>query len=309
LSDSFDELYGWRILSGCGAGALLAAINAVIASALAPARIYGLATLAACSITGVLTVVMPRFVETLGPSGYYSTLVVLTCLVAGFVFLVPSHMGNNTVTRKSAMPKQGSSAEGMMLLLGVFIIGVAMMAYYAFIERLGARLELSLEAIGLILTGMMVGSAVGAGCAAFLGQRVGIVKPLLLVTTLHALVVVVAVVTTQRWLFACAVIGQGLLYMFMFPFLLALAAKLDIAGRWAAAASGASFLSFGVGPLVGGWLILQWGYEAITWLMIAATILCLLIFLWVGRRIENSFDIHDSVVGSVEINRGKKLNY
>lgn len=294
LSNAFEVLYGWRVLSGCGAGLLLAAVNAVIASARSPARIYGLATLAACAITGTLTVVMPHTLEALGPNGYYAVLAVLLCVVSALVVLIPNHMGDEVQNQLSGISR-GSAAEGWTLMLGIFIIGIAMMVYYAFIERLGVRLDLALESIGLILTGMMIASAVGAGMAALVGQRFGIVTPLLLVTALHALVIVVAVYTTQPWLYACAVISQGLFYMFMFPFLLALAAKLDVEGRWAAAASGASFLSFGTGPLAGGWLITQLGYEAIAWSMVMATIPGMLMFLWVGRRIEKAVYSEHSV--------------
>jgi len=287
LAHSFESLYIWRVIAGAGAGVLLAAVNAVIASSVAPERNYGLVTLMACVITGLLTLVMPGSLEELGPNGYYGVLVVLMCVVAVLVLFIPDTMGKQVQSSSTGAPRD-NSRQGWLLVAGILFLGSAMMAYYAFIERLGARLQIQPENIGMILTAMMAGSAAGAGLAASLGNRYGIVKPLLLVTVVHLLTVICAVLTSSPWLYACAVTAQGFCYMFIFPFLLALAAKLDVYGRWAAAASGASFLGFGVGPLMGGWLITQFGYEAIAWAMVGVTVPSLLVFRWVGLAIEKS---------------------
>lgn len=294
LAHAFESLYIWRVVAGVGAGMLLAGVNAVIASSVTPERNYGLVTLVACVITGFLTLVMPGSLEELGPNGYYSVLVGLMCAVTVLVLFIPDAMGKQ-VQSSSTGTARANSRHGWLLVAGIFFLGSAMMAYYAFIERLGVRLQVLPENIGMILTAMMAGSAAGAGLAASLGNRYGIVKPLLLVTLVHLLTVVCAVLTSYPWLYTCAVIAQGFCYMFIFPFLLALAGKLDVHGRWAAAASGASFLGFGVGPMVGGWLITQFGYEAIAWAMVGVTVPSLLVFRWVGLAVEKWSAPHGSV--------------
>jgi len=179
-TDSYNTLYVARIIAGCGAGMLLAIVNAVIASADNPPRLYGLANMTACAVTAVVVNIMSHTIEHYAHAGYFGVLIILMCVVISLLFHFPAHFKD--------IPRSHSDMThrlvGRVLLTGIFIIGASMMTYYSFIERFAVRLDLGLESTGYLFSGLMVSSVIGSGMVAILGQRLGILKPLFLATVL-----------------------------------------------------------------------------------------------------------------------------
>lgn len=174
---------------------------------------------------------------------------------------------------------------GIVYLIGIVLVSMTMMAYFAFIERLGQRVGFSLSDIGLLFAAISFSGALGAGLAAILGNRFGLIGPLVTGTSLHAISIMVAIATESKLLFAVSSISEGLTFMYLLSYLFAVAAMFDTKGRWAAAASGTLIGSTSIGPYVGGALITSFGYFSLIWLFFFATIPAIAIFIWVGHHL------------------------
>ncbi len=281
-SVGFTSLVVWRVVAGLGGGLLLAAVNAVIAQSPNPAMLFGVATMMACLLTALISPAIAQAIVARGYAGYYQVMLAMTALVLAVLCCFPARSGQSAHSR--TVIKLRNKQEGCWLMLGVVVFGIAMMAYYAFIERFAVRIGFDPQSIGYLYTALLIGSAAGGGFAAYLGPRLGPIKPLIVCLIAHAVAVALAVLTTISSIFVIAVISQGCLYMLAFPLQLTLAAELDKEGRWAALIGGASFVSFSAGPVVGGWLITQFGYSAIAWSMLAITAPLIMIFLIIGAR-------------------------
>ena len=118
------------------------------------------------------------------------------------------------------------------------------------------------------------------------GVRVGLVRSLVVGTSLHTVAVLVAVFGNTVTSFSLGVISEGFTFLFLLPVLFTVAAELDHNGRWAAAANGALFISTGAAPFVLGALIGVFNYPVIGWTMLAATPVGLWAFVSSSRRSE-----------------------
>ncbi len=253
---------------GIATGVLLAALNAIVAATAAPARLFGYAFMAAYGVAALLSFGLAPAIAAAGHTGAFATLAIFSGLMLPLLWWLP-RTAEAVVPRGDAAP--GVWRAGLWLLLGIAVIGLAMMGFYAYIERLGAARGLELEVIAWIFAAQQLASIAGAALAALLGERLGLARSIAIGTLLHTLAIAIAVFADSPIAFGIAVVAEGLTFLFMLPLLLTVAAALDARGRWAAAANGALFLSTGAAPWVFGVLIEATSYASIGWAMLAAT--------------------------------------
>lgn len=280
---NLEEVIVWRSLAGVGAGVVLAAVNATIAGSSNPPRLYGLTLMAPPLIGAVVAFFMSRAIAAFAHAGAYGVLALLTLLVLPILVVFPDYRREAMSTQPEPLQNHG---PGVALLLATFIMGTCMMAYFAFLERLGVRLDLSIERIGDIFTAVVVGGAIGAGIAGVLEKRIGLRLPLAGGVILHATAISVVVQVEVLPVYIAGALLEGITLVFLLTFLLTTAALLDPLGRWAAATGGAFSLSLGAGPYLGGVLIEAAGFEALTILNSAGAVVVIFLILWATKYVR-----------------------
>jgi len=280
LLDGYIALASARIVAGVGAGLLLAVANAAIAASVSPSRLYGFALMVGWFVAAALGPVMAKAVAYSSFSGAYAVWMILALLTAPLVLGIQRKPACG-----EAAPLLPISAVGLgtVHLAGIVLVGVAMMAYFAFVERFSQQVGFTLQQTGLLFAAISISGALGAGLASLHGDRFGLLTPLLIGTVVHAAAISIAVGTDNKWLFVLGATLEGVSYMYLLSYQFAMAATLDVSGRWAAAAGGAMIGSTGVGPYVGGAIIASYGASALTWLIVVTTVMGLAAFSWVGR--------------------------
>ena len=277
---SLEAILVWRGIAGFGAGIVLAAVNATIAGAPNPARLYGLALMVSPLIGTVTAFIMSRMVAAFAHAGAFGVLAVLTLLVFPMLWAFPDYRTQSATPKREPLPQR---VPGVVLMIGIFLFGLGMNAYFPFIERLGVRLDLSLERIGEIFTVVVVAGAVGAGTAGAIGTRFGILVPLIGSFLLHAAAMILVIEIASLPAYIIGALLEGASFSFSLTFQFSLAAMLDRYGRWAAAAGGTLSFSFGFGPYLGGLLIENLGFSALSILIIVTTIPAMAAFWWVAQ--------------------------
>ena len=274
-----DELYPWRIAAGMGCGCLAAAVNAAIAQARTPDRLYGLAWAAGYTFTAVFAVVITESNDLVSYDIVFGSLAVSLLIFLPLLWFVPDH-GNASASL--SLPSDSIRA-GSILMVGLIVLGISMMAYYAFLERLAVQIGASPAETGRIVAGAQVAGIVGGLLAAPVARRLGLVAGLCTVSMLHALTITLAVWTDSVIVLGLVAFFEAVLFIIMIPLMLTLAAGIDARGRWAAIAGGVFVLSTAIGPVVGAFLIEETGYDAIAWMQWPAVLLAVSIFAWVNR--------------------------
>ena len=169
-------------------------------------------------------------------------------------------------------------------MIGMIVIAISMMAYYAFLERLAVRIDAGPAETGRIIAGAQVAGIIGGLLAAPVAGRFGLVAGLCAVSILHAGTISLAVWTDTVFVLGVVAFFEAVLFIIMIPLMLTLAAGIDDKGRWAAIAGGVFVLSTALGPVFGAYLIEQTGYDAIAWIQWPAVLLAVIIFVRVNRR-------------------------
>lgn len=274
-----DELYPWRIMAGMGCGCLAAAVNAAIAQARAPDRLYGLAWAAGYTFTAVFAVVITESNDLITYDIVFGSLAVTLLIFLPLVWFVPDH---GKAPASLSLPAD-SIRSGSMLMVGIIVIGISMMAYYAFLERLAVQVGASAAETGRIVAAAVVAGIIGGLLAAPVARRLGLVTGLCTVSLLHAATITLAVWTDSVIVLGAVAFFEAVLFIIMVPLMLTLAAGIDARGRWAAIAGGVFVLSTAIGPVIGAFLIEGTGYDAIAWIQWPAVLLAVGIFAWVNR--------------------------
>jgi MFS family permease len=282
LVSHFDTLIATRVIAGIATGIVLSVANAAIAGSALPSRLYGLALMVAWFIAAGLGPVMAWAVERGGFKGAYGVWMVLSALTLALLGGLENRQVEHHAEEPAA-PKAGSL--GVVHLGAIVLVSISMMAYFAFLERLARSVGFSLSQVGILFAGVSIAGALGAALAGMLGNRYGLVRPLLGSTVLHAAAIILAVTSHFKWLFVAGAMGEGFTFMYLLAYQLATAATLDRRGRWAAAAAGAMIGSTGLGPYAGGALIAVYGFAALGWLSAVANAFAVAGFAWVATRL------------------------
>ena len=274
-----NELYPWRILAGVGCGCLMATVNAAIAQARAPDLLYGLAWAAAYIFTSIMAIVITESNDLVTYDILYGYLAVTLLVFLPLVWFVPEH---GSASASLSLPADSIGA-GSILMAGIMVIGISMMAYYAFLERLAVQIGADPSETGRIVAAVQIAGIIGGLLAAPVAGRFGLVAGLCATTVLHAVSVTLAVWADSVIMLGIIAFFETVLFIIMIPLMLTLAASVDDKGRWAAIAGGVFVLSTALGPVFGALLIEETGYEAIAWIQWPAALLAVIIFARVNR--------------------------
>ena len=278
-TSGLSELYTWRILAGVAGGCLMATANAAIAQAKSYTLLYGLAWAGGYSATAVLAISITAIYDPVSYETVYTWLALCIAIAIPFMWLLPRHGKSDSA---QGLPS-GTWVPAMLLMTGIMLIGISMMAYYAFVERIAVNINASSAQSGQIIAAVQVAGIIGGLLAAPVASRLGVLRALVSVSVLHALVIMLAVFTDTVLILGMAAFVEAIFFIIMVPLMYSLAAQIDLKGRWAAVAGGVFTLSTAFGPIIGGLLIENISYNALAWLQPVATLPAIILFLQVNR--------------------------
>lgn len=276
-----NALYPWRALSGLGTGMLLAINNAVAARGRRPGVLFGIGWMSAYVFTAGFAILMTSVHEQLHHSTVYLWLTITMLVLFPFFLFLPKTIDR---TQSIRIP-EGTLLTGMMLMLSVSLVVAAMMAYYAFLERISMSINGNTAHAGIIVAISQLGGMIGGGLAIPISIRFGIMKPLVSVTAIHAVFIAIACSTDSIYILGVVAFAEGIGFIMYTPLVYALVAEVDRQGRWAAIMGGVFVLSTAFGPLFGGYLAETSGYGAVSIINIVVAIPAIILCIWVGRRV------------------------
>ena len=266
-----------RALAGLGEGTLYAAACATIARLGAADRRFAIAMVVQGGIAAILLALLPMATAAHAARGLFVTLAALS-LISVPVFAMyprttnkPADDGDSTRPGSFTVP----SYVGAVLMVPVVLVATLEFSMWSNIERLGVRLALSGQSIGLILSAGTVFGLLGGFAAAVLGARYGRLLPLLTGFTLQMTASVVCIVAGSPAPYVIAYFVWSAALFFIVPFLFGTASTLDSNGRWAAAASGMLLIGQMSGPALSGWVIYRAGYAGLLWMLVSLSVVAL----------------------------------
>jgi len=258
-----------RAIGGTGTGIVVSCIMATAARSRNPEMTFGWINAAVGGFVSILALIVPAAISRGGFDGAYTLYAVFAVIAFAFLPFVPDQKAP-VHTRARTPGRIGDESDhlvrtGWIALFGLGIVFFAHAGLLAFVERIGAELNISLTQIGLV---MFVGgllTIVGPLGAGFVGARFGSSRPALLLIILMSLSALVLTIGATPLGFLVSVPLLVLLPPTMMPSFLGGLATLDPSGRLAGAHPAFVTMGAALGPVVSGAVADTGGFGAVGW--------------------------------------------
>jgi len=299
-TDSFEVVRVARMVAGFAGGLLSASGTASAASSQNPQRVFAIIGLSWGLIAAVQLAVLPYLTVPYGAEGgYYGMAAATVLFLPLLVWLNPPR--RHEKMQESAIVEQNLSFWGrlterlgvrdapnarfaIMAMVALFIYEIGQGATQVFLEQFGLRTGLDEIRIGQILGVAATLGLSGGALAAWMGNRFGNLKPVVVGIGFNAVFASTLALGTIPILFGASYLGWNMAYYFLVPFMLGVLAQMDDRGRWAVAADAVWWLGAAPGAAVGGILVEKGGYNTLAILAPATGLICVLILVRTIRR-------------------------
>jgi predicted MFS family arabinose efflux permease len=294
-TDSFEVLRMTRVLAGFAGGLIGAAGTASAASSLNPQRIFAIIGVSWGLIAAVQLTVLPYLTVPYGAAGgYYGMAAAVALFLPMLVWLNPPRPHEKMQESKAfeqklslwgrLMERLGArdapnARFAIMIMVALFTYEIGQGATQVFLEQFGLRTGLEEIRIGQILGVTAFLGLSGGALAAWLGNRFGNLRPIVVGIVFNVVFASTLALGTIPILFAGSYFGWNMAYYFLVPYMLGVLAQMDDRGRWAVAADAVWWLGAAPGAAVGGILVEKGGYTALAGLAPVAGIVCVLILV------------------------------
>lgn len=259
LAPSYFPLILCRLGVGAGAGLIYGAACSSIACIREGDRIFawgmGIGQIALAGLLFGLPFAQAYGVH----QGVFVTLAITALLAGLLLFKLPD--GREVIAETG--PAEARVALSMIVLffvaLTLFNIAIGML--WGFVERRADELHMDPAQVGLILAALPLGGLVGSLTAGFIGGRFGRLKPLAGALFACAAACITVASVSLHFALILSILVLGICELFVVAFMIGTASTMDTAGRYSTLAGGATLLTYGFGPGVGG-LLSGWGFSA-----------------------------------------------
>lgn len=262
----------------------------ILADTSNPARWYGVKIAVETMPGAALLFILPStLVAQYGFAGVVYALAGVSLLLAFFLPTLPvsgdiEHVNADHSVRPR-MPSKGMHRFAIWLaLFGTLLFFSAASGLWAFIERIGSVQAFDAVAIGMLLSLTLVFATLGSLTTAWLGRRMGNIKPFIVSATLMVVASGLLYGTPSFNLYA---VGAGLLTFGIgmgLPFAIAEVADLDADGRYIILSVPAIGSGAMIGPAAAGALAADGTFTAVL-AVGAVTILCAILSMVGGRKL------------------------
>lgn len=280
----FQLLVGLRALHGLCGGASIGVALAVMARTRVPQRAYGAQFTMQVLLGGLGLMYLPEAAARHGTGVLFVTLGALALAALAALPLLPDYP-------PVQVPQAGESPQRrwkpLLATLGaLFLFQAANMALFAFIIPLGRAYGLSLPFIDNALGAANWISAAGSVAAMWTGERFGRRLPLLAAAVAAVLGTIAFLWSALPVVFMLANVITGIAWSFTVPYLFAMCAKFDGAGRAATFGGFCSKLGLASGPLAAAWLVGADHYAFLIALATGALVLCAVLAFPPAARLD-----------------------
>jgi predicted MFS family arabinose efflux permease len=285
LASGDGPMLAVRAAAGLSEGVLVWGATGVIVRTADPARVgavfFVLQTVAQAALGAVLAnAVIPHG----GWQAGFATLAGVSLLACALAFAQPARLAPLAPAEVSGFRW---TAATVLPLAAVFLQLAALGAFWAYLEPLGKAAGLDARGAQTLASGVLVMQVLGGTAAAVAVRRAPVLPTLVTGSLLLAAITTLAhqLPAGQALPFALACAVFGFVWLFMFPFQIALAFRTDRSGRLAMLVPAAQLLGSAFGPLVASLIVEGDDATAVPLLSAAFAVAAAVLLLGARRRL------------------------
>ncbi len=269
--DTYTSLLAVRLLAGIAEGFVYSIAVGIVASTINPDRGYGIINAVNIVYCSVFMALVPSIEISTPNVLMFSSLAIASLILVPFVCALPEYVSSSSEPSPQAEGVFDTSA--WLLLLVMFLWGTGLNALWPYLFYIGTSTGLEVQQVGFVFGSGGFTALAGVMLMTVVGNRFGHFRPLLFGLIVNVLAVVLVTMMSTAMTYIVGVLLLMLAVYFLLPFLLAIAAEIDPAGRVAAAVGGMYMFTGGIGPVLGGNLVSRIGPEGIGYVFIGVCLL------------------------------------
>ena len=286
LTDEYYLIAVSRVIAGIGAGLVLAMGNTIVARTRNPERVFGFVIAGTSLYESIILFGSPLAIHSSGRQGFYLLLVIVVALFALVMRGFRREPLGMSEQKNESEPLQNRK-QGVAGTAALFITFIMLGSVWAFAEQLGARSGLNIVHIGYIFSiGTFLGFLAGL-LAGFLGNRYGRTFPITIGILSPTIACLCIAYFPSENVYRVSMLIFIFTYYFFLPYILGTMVALDRRGRWAVIASGLHLLGSAISPVIGGLIVVKFGYITLAWGVFSVCMVSLVILTLVVRFIQN----------------------
>ncbi|MEC8578294.1 MAG: MFS transporter, partial [Pseudomonadota bacterium] len=232
-----------RFLAGLSAGCMAGVLASTIALAREPERLTAFIYLIDALLASAFYLGLPLVIARFELAGAYALLGAVTILISPAFLMLPTH---GPVAKASADFRN----DALRVIAFAIILSAATAALWTFTERMALHIGLTVRQVGQVFAGGLLVGIMGASLAAWVGDRFGSARPIMLAWTM---VLVLALAVPYLPTPAAFILGFCLLRFFMNvndPFIVGVVARLDVEGRLTTIFAASGLFGAAIGPFL-----------------------------------------------------------
>ena len=282
--DSYSGLLAGVFIAGCGFAGIYAVGTTLLSDTSNPARWYGAKITAEAAIGVVLLIVLPAMIlPRWGFIGLSAALIVAMVLLAPSIILMPAQ-GRRGPEHEEQSQRFANRHSVWFALIACALFMGGQTAIWGFVERMGASAGFNPTLVGTLLAVSLTFAVAGSLLAAWMGDRFGCLRPLLVA---HLVFFFGVAALTQGQIFepyalgACLVmfsVGLGISYS------VSTIAELDPDGRFVVLSVPAIGIGIMFGPGIAGYLARDGSYAPVLAFGFVTLLISLLAFVYAERH-------------------------
>lgn len=283
--DTFSNLLTIRFLTELACGSVASIGLASLADTTKTDRNFAIAIAAQTVFGSAALLGLPYLVDRWGLDSVFVSLNIVTLLVAPCIkFLTVQGKDHDAeiAARRSVVVLPILGLVGMTL----FFANIG--ALWAYIERIGAAADLAATYIGQSLALSNLVALGGALAAAWIGDRLGHLRPMIFVAVLQLAALALLNVRLDAVTFIIALSIYSFFWNFAIPYQMTATANADPSGRLIVLATAFQGAGAALGPGLVAWLIEPSTFSAVYLIAAACSIACLFVFSMVIHRTETA---------------------
>ena len=248
-----------RFVAGLSAGCMAGVLASTIALAQVPERLTAFIYLIDAMLASVLYMILPAVIVRFELGGAYALLGGATLVIAPVFLLLPAR-------GPAATPASAGLRKDAVRVIGfAIILSAAAAAHWTFTERMALQAGLNMAQVGQVFAASLVVGIIGASIAAWIGDRFGSIRPIMLAWTM---VLVIGFAVPYLPTPALFILGFCLLRFFTNindPFVVGVVARLDIEGRLTTIFAASGLFGAAIGPFIASTVAGDGDFTRLSW--------------------------------------------
>jgi hypothetical protein len=269
-----------RLLSGAAMGTLLSIVTRVAARRRDAQRVLSLMQAAMVVLVSVLFFVSPILISRFGPTSLFAVIA-----IAGLAAVLVSVPGLSASAAPSLETQRAASSRTLAPLIGclaLFLVLVGQSSVWNYIVIIGNALGIQGKTLGTLLAIVPPLAMLGPLAAHTLGERVGLLVPLLTGVVVLGVDSLLLVRAHAPPVFCLTAALLNVSILFCVPYAIAFISRLDPSGGFAAAAPAFMMSAGAVSPPLGSRVLEFAGFHSLAYITAVCVVASLVLFASAG---------------------------